>query len=209
MLIKNARHAAAVLALVIFAIPAAQAQGTATQNVEYSVASIQKIALSGAPALDIITADAGSAPTSVTDATASYAITTNTTGCKITASLGANMGTGLTLSAILVAPTAATSAGKLSLSKTAADMVTGITKLNAPILGITYSLDATSAAGVVASATAVVSNTVTPGTRSDTPDLSVPRAPAAGAARNPLEQIHKTVTLTTTCCNRDLHRMVM
>ena len=164
MLIKNARHAAAVLALVIFAIPAAQAQGTATQNVEYSVASIQKIALTGAPALDILTAVAGSAPTSVTNATASYAITTNTTGCKITASLGANMGTGLTLSANLVAPPAATSAGKLSLTTGAVDMVTGITKLNASGLGVTYSLDATSAAGVVTSATAVVTYTVTAGT---------------------------------------------
>jgi hypothetical protein len=164
MLIKNARHAAAVLALVIFAIPAAQAQGTATQNVEYSVASIQKIALTGAPALDIVTAVAGAAPTSVNYSTASYAITTNTSTCKITASLGVDMASGLTLSANLTAPAGATSAGKLALSNTTPqDMVTGIAKLNATGLGITYSLDATSAAGVVSSAIAIVTYTVTAG----------------------------------------------
>src|SRR5665811_1714755 len=126
MLIKNARHAAAVLALVIFAIPAAQAQSDG-QTVEYSVASIQQIALSGAPHLDIITATAGTPAASIDDATATYAIWTNTSGCTITASATA-MPSGLTLSANLTAPTGggASSAGKVSLTTTAQTMVSGI-----------------------------------------------------------------------------------
>jgi hypothetical protein len=161
MLIKNARHAAAVLALVIFAIPAAQAQNT--QLVAYSVASFQIIALSGTPTLAINTAVAGSAPTSATDATASYAITTNKLASKITASLSGAMPTGLTLSADLTAPAAATSLGKVALSTSAADMVTGITKLNASGLGITYTLDALSTASSVSSSV-TVTYTVTAGT---------------------------------------------
>ena len=166
MLIKNARHAAAVLALVIFAIPAAQAQ-TASQGVEYSVVSIQKIALSGlAPTLDIITAAAGTAKTSITNSAATYAIWNNVAGMKITAGLLADMPTDLTLSATLAAPAGATSAGITALALTggAKDVVTGINKLSASLLGITYTLDALPTAGVVGSASATVTYTVTAGT---------------------------------------------
>lgn len=166
MLIKNARHAAAVLALVIFAIPAAQAQATTTQDVAYAVQRIQLIALSGTPSLTITTAaSAGSAPTSVT-AVASYAITTNMSDSKITASLSVkDMPSGLTLSASLVAPSGAAGGVKHALTFTggAVDMVTGVTGVNAPALAITYTLDATSAA-VVQSSTATVIYTVTLGT---------------------------------------------
>lgn len=165
MLIKNARHATAVLALVIFAIPAAQAQATTTQDVAYSVGRIQLIALSGSPTLAITSAvAAGSAPTSAT-AAATYAITTNMTGSKITASLSvADMPLGLTLSASLVAPSGGAGGVKHALTFTggAVDMVTGVTGVNATGLAITYTLDATSAA-VVQSSTATVIYTVTLG----------------------------------------------
>ena len=163
MLIKNARHAVAALALVLFAIPAAQAQ-TATQTVTFAVNAINQIAFTGAPSLTITTAVAGSAPTSVTDATSSWAVTTNQTGAKITASIASNMPAGLTLSASLGAPTGGTSAGFQSLSTVAVDVVTVITKLAQGSLGVSYKLDATAAAGVVASATKVVTYTITGGT---------------------------------------------
>ena len=150
-----------VLAIVAL-VPAAQAQ-TATQTVTFAVNAINQIAFTGAPSLTITTATAGSAPTSVTDATSSWAVTCNQTGAKITASIASNMPAGLTLSSSLAAPALATSAGFQSLSTTAVDVVTGITKLAQGSLGVSYKLDATAAAGVVASATRLVTYTITGG----------------------------------------------
>ena len=163
MIITNARRTAVALALVAFAAASAQAQ-TANQTVTFAVNAINQIAFAGAPSLTITTAVAGSAPTSVTDNTASWAVTTNQTGAKITASIPAVMPAGLTLSSSLAAPAAATSAGFLALGTVAVDLVTGITKLAQGALGVTYKLDATAAAGVVASSTRVVTYTITGGT---------------------------------------------
>ena len=144
-------------------MPAAQAQ-TANQTVTFAVNAINQIAFTGAPSLTITTAVAGSAPTSVTDATAAWAVTTNQTGAKITASIPTAMPAGLTLSSNLAAPAGATSAAFQPLGTVAVDLVTGITKLAQNTLGVTYKLDATPAAGVVASATRVVTYTITGGT---------------------------------------------
>ena len=162
MMIKIARHAAAALALVLFAIPAAQAQ-TATQTVTFAVNAINQIAFTGAPSLTITTAVAGSAPTSVTDASSAWAVTTNQTGAKISASIPSNMPAGLTLSANLAAPTGATSASFQSLSTVSVDLVTAITKLAQGSLTATYKLDATAAAGVVTSTTRLVTYTISGG----------------------------------------------
>ena len=160
---KNFNRAAAVaLALVAVAATSAQAQ-TANQTVTFQVNAINQIAFVGAPSLTITTAVAGSAPTSVTDATATWAVTCNQTGAKISASIPANMPAGLTLSSNLAAPGGAASAGYQSLSTVSVDLVTGITKLAQGALGVTYKLDATPAAGVVASATKVVTYTISGG----------------------------------------------
>ena len=163
MLINTTRRFAAAIALVVVAAPLAHAQ-TATQTVTFAVNAINQIAFVGAPSLTITTAVAGSAPTSVTDATASWAVTTNQTGAKISASIASDMPAGLTLSSSLAAPTGGTSAGFLSLSTVAVDLVTGITKLAQGALGVSYTLDATPAAGVVTSATRLVTYTITGGT---------------------------------------------
>ena len=163
MIIKNARRTAVALALVAFAAVSAQAQ-TANQTVTFAVNAINQISFAGAPSLTITTATAGSAPTSVTDATATWAVTTNQTGAKITASIPLAMPAGLTLSSSLAAPAGATSAGFLALGTVAVDLVTVITKLAQGSLGVTYKLDATAAAGVVASSTRVVTYTITGGT---------------------------------------------
>ena len=73
------------------------------------------------------------------------------------------MPSGVTLSAQLGAPSGATSAGLKSLGTSSVDLVTGITKLNATGLSLSYQLDATAAAGVVSSATRVVTFTITGG----------------------------------------------
>ena len=159
---KTARTSLFLLAALVVAAPSAQAQ-TATQTVTYAVNAINQIAFAGAPSLTITTATAGSAPTSVTDATASWAVTTNQTGAKISASIATAMPAGLTLNSTLVAPTGGTSAGLQALSTTSVDLVTGITKLAQGSLGVSYRLDATAAAGVVVSATKVVTYTISGG----------------------------------------------
>lgn len=157
-----ARRCAASLALVLGASGLAKAQ-TATQTVTFAVNAINVISVAGSPSLTITTAGAGSAPSSVTDATSTWAVTTNQTGAKITASIASNMPAGLTLSVNLAAPTGATSNGALALSTVAADLVDGITKVAQGGLSMTYTLDATAAAGVVASATRLVTYTISGG----------------------------------------------
>ncbi len=158
----NTTKILATLALVIGASSAAVAQ-TATQTITFQVDAINQIAFSGSPSLVINAATAGSAPTAAT-AAASWAVTTNQSGAKITASIGSNMPAGLTLTANLAAPTGGSSAGAQSLSTTAVDLVTSITKLAQCSLGVTYSLSATAAAGVVSSTTRTVTYTITGGT---------------------------------------------
>ena len=153
-----------VLSGMIVAVAATSAAAqTATQTVTFQVDAINQVGVTGSPTLDINAAVAGNAPTSVTSAGNTWAVTCNQTGAKITASIGVAMPAGVTLSATLGAPAGATSAGIKSLSTAAADMVTGITKLNASALALTYQLDATAAAGVITSTTRVVTYTITGG----------------------------------------------
>jgi len=156
----NAKKIFSMMALMVSA-SVAQAQ-TANQTVTFQVDAINQIAFSGSPSLTINTATAGSNPTQAT-AVANWAVTTNQTGAKITASIGSNMPAGLTLQVNLSAPAGASSAGAQSLSTTAVDLVTGITKLAQSAMGVTYSLDATPAAGVVASQSRTVTYTITGG----------------------------------------------
>ena len=149
------------MALMVAATSAASAQ--VTQTVTFQVNAINQIAFSGSPSLLINTATAGSAPTSAT-ANASWAVTTNQTGAKITASINSAMPAGLTLSVDLSAPGGATGAGSTALGTTSVDVVTGITKLAQGALGVAYTLDATPAAGVQSSTTRTVTYTITGGT---------------------------------------------
>ena len=147
---------------VAVAATAAAAQ-TATQTVTFQVDAINQVGVTGSPTMAITAAVAGNAPTSVTSAGNTWAVTCNQTGAKITASISSAMPAGVTLSATLGAPAGATSAGIKALGTAAVDMVTGITKLNASALTLTYQLDATSAAGVITSTTRVVTYTITGG----------------------------------------------
>ena len=148
--------------LVAAAAASASAQ-TATQTVTFQVDAINQVGVTGSPTMAITAAVAGNAPTTVTSSGNTWAVTTNQSTAKITAAIGVAMPAGVTLSATLGAPAGATSAGLKALSTTAVDVVTGITKLNASGLTLTYQLDATSAAGVITSTTRVVTYTITGG----------------------------------------------
>jgi len=140
------------------------ATSTATQTVTYEVTAINEISVSGDPGhLIIDSATAGSQPTGATDATTTYAITTNGTNMKITGAIDEAMGTGLTLKVNLAAPTGGTSSGDVTLAATAADLVTGITGLAESGKTITYTLSATLAASI-ASGSKTVTFTLTSGT---------------------------------------------
>src|SRR5688500_4185562 len=136
---------------------------TATQTVTFQVDAINQITFSGSPSLVISTATAGSDPTSAS-AAGTWAVTTNQTGSKITASIGSNMPSGLTLSVNVGAPSVGASTGGQALSTTAVDVVTGITKHAQSGMSVSYSLSATAAAGVVSSTARTVTYTITGGT---------------------------------------------
>jgi hypothetical protein len=159
----TSRQLLATIAFLAGSSAVAAAQTTATQTVTFQVDAINQIAFSGSPSLVISTATAGSAPTAVT-AGATWAVTTNQTGAKITASINSAMPAGLTLSANLAAPAGGTSAGAQNLGTTSVDVVTGITKVAQGAMSVTYSLSATAAAGVVSSTTRTVTYTITGGT---------------------------------------------
>lgn len=156
--------AAAILTAGILSLGSAFAGPTATQTVTYAVSAINELAVSAPTvSLTVNSATPGSAPNSVSDSSTSYDITTNEVGQKITAAINSDMPSGVTLSLGLAAPTGATSAGTLALSTSAVDLVTGISTLNETGKTITYTLAATSAAGVVASASKTVTLTITAG----------------------------------------------
>ena len=159
----NASRSMIMSGLLVIAAAASAAAQTATQTVTLQVDAINQVAVTGSPSLTITAAVAGNAPTTVTSSGNTWAVTTNQTGAKITASIGSAMPTGVTLSANLSAPTGGTSAGLKSLSTSSVDVVTGITKLNESGLALGYQLDATSAAGVIANTTRVVTYTITGG----------------------------------------------
>lgn len=157
------RIAFAAAAASLFVSGAAHAQSTASHNVSYSVSAINQIAVTGAPSLSITTATAGSAPASVTDATSSWAITTNQTTKKLTASLNTAMPTGVTLEVSAAAPSGATGAGFQTLGTSSVDVVTAISQVAGSGMALTYRLSATLAAGAITSATKTVTYTLVTG----------------------------------------------
>lgn len=161
MLDLNYRRSLAVLALL--AIGGTAAAQTATQTLTFQVDAINQIAFTGNPSLVINTAAAGADPSSVTTAV-TWGVTTNQSNAKITASLNAALPANVTLTVDLAAPSGATSAGAQSLGTTSVDLVSAITRVAESALGVTYTLSATAAAGVVASTTRTVTYTITGGT---------------------------------------------
>lgn len=120
---------------------------SANATVSFGVNAINEISLSGNPAtLTINSATAGSNPTSASDSSTTYSITTNQTSKVITGSIDSNMPSGLTLSISLIAPSGATSAGSVAMTTTPQNLVTSISSVAQSSLGITYVLSASSLA---------------------------------------------------------------
>jgi hypothetical protein len=137
------------------------AASSANQTVTYQVSAINEISTSGNPgALIVSAATAGSQPTAVTDATTTYAITTNGSAKRITGVLSTVMDTGLSLKVTVTAPSTGTSAGQVTLTASAQSLVTAIGAVAQSGIAISYEFSATAAAGVVSSATKTVTLTV-------------------------------------------------
>ena len=147
--------------LALAALPAA----TATQTLTYQVAAINELTVSGSPGpLIINTASAGSEPALVTDASTTYAITTNggNNSRKITAQLDSDMPPGLTLCITLFGPTGAdTPPTDVILTTAPADVVICINSVAQSGLTITYTLSAAVTVGVVNPATRIVTLIIT------------------------------------------------
>lgn len=156
------RRSAVAITIILAAPPAARAQAAA-QTATFTVNAINQIAVTGSPSMTITTAVSGSAPTSVTNVSATWSVTTNQSTAKITASIPTIMPAGLTLLVSLAAPAGATSTAFQPLGTTAVDLVTGVTKVAQGPLAVTYQLNATVVAGVVTSATRLVTYTITGG----------------------------------------------
>lgn len=150
-----------VALLALAALPAT----TTTQTLTYEVAAINELMVSGSPApLIINTATAGSEPTSVTDASTTYAITTNggNNSRKITAQLDSDMLDGLTLCITLSGPTGADAPPTdVILTTTPVDVVRCINSVAQNGLTITYTLSAAATVGVVNSAIKTVTLIIT------------------------------------------------
>jgi hypothetical protein len=135
---------------------------TASQTVGFEVQSINVLSATGSPSLVINTAVPGSQPTQAT-ASGSYAITTNEASRKITIEIDTLMPANVTLKATLAAPTGASSAGPITLTTTPTDAVTAVATVAQSGLSISYTLDATVAAGVVPAGTRHVTLTIVAG----------------------------------------------
>jgi hypothetical protein len=150
----------AVAGLICATSGIALASDTATQTVTYEVEAINELSVSGNPgALIVDAATAGEEADAATDSATTYAITTNGTNKKITGAIDTAMPSDVTLTANLTTPTGGTSAGAVTLTAGAQDLVTGITE-RAETKGISFELSALVTAGVVPSATKILTLTI-------------------------------------------------
>jgi hypothetical protein len=144
-----------VLAVLFAAVlgGAAMARGggnTATQIVSFQVSPINELAVSGNPAALNVNSDSST----------TYSLTTNEEGRTITGRIDSAMPSGVTLKINLQAPSGGTSAGDVILGTGDSTLVTGISDLAASGKTITYKLDATVDAGVIAPASRTVTLTL-------------------------------------------------
>jgi hypothetical protein len=147
----------AVVGAMAVLVPSGSARAqNATQVIRFEVNAVNQIGVSGSPApLVINSATPGSAPASITAGGTSYAITTNESNKKITASVDQSLPAGVTLEVLLAAPSGASSANYVALGTSSADLVTGISSISAASLPITYRLSATPAVQMSAQARTV------------------------------------------------------
>lgn len=152
---------AGILAAGLGVLPL-QAQ-TASQAVTYSVRPASRASLSGSVApLVLSRPTAGQGRTSALVGGTTYAIATNETNQKISASLSRPMPSGVSLAVTLGAPSGAASVASSALGTTGIDVVTGISSTSASDLPIVYTLTA-GAAAKLTPGTRLVTYTITSG----------------------------------------------
>ena len=104
---------------------------------------------------------AGSQPLTLTENSRTYTVSALAIQPKkITAQINTNMPPGLTLTVLLVAPSGATSTGRVALDNVARDVVTNITNTLPQARTIEYQFTATVAAGVIPVSTRTVTLTL-------------------------------------------------
>ncbi len=127
-------------------------------------ANVGTIALVGTPStLRISTAVAGSNPDPVSSTGLQYTTKASKANKpqKIMVNLNLAMPAGVTLTLDMVAPAGANDDGTVTLDATARELVGNITNTTATTLGMTYTLSATAAAGVIALTSRTVTFTIT------------------------------------------------
>jgi hypothetical protein len=136
--------------------------GLLSFNSRPMVAQFVTLSVTASPgAMTINSAVAGLQPTSKTDATTSYRVTSFLAPQKkITAQLNAPMPAGMTLTATYAALGGGTSSGPVALDATARNMVINIGTVLGGTAAITYVVAATVAAGVVPLQTRTVTLTI-------------------------------------------------
>jgi len=150
---RRSRRAAPLLGGIVVALASRTVQGQ------------DAVQFQAAPGSLIVNAAvAGSPPTTVSTATARYRVkVASGTTKQLKASINSAMPAGVTMQISVVAPPGGTSAGTITLTTTPQTVVTNITNTSfSANLTVTYTLSATSAAGVVASANKTVTFAVTP-----------------------------------------------
>lgn len=141
----------------------ASAQTSDSVTVTYEVTSITELNLNGAASLTIVAGAAGAGLPTVTDLTGvTYDITNNagTDSKKLIGKINTDMPANTVLSVDVTAPAGALSAGFVALTSADQDLVTGIDNVDEALVAIGFKLEATVAAGVIASATKTFTMTV-------------------------------------------------
>jgi len=136
---------------------------TDTAVVTYEVESITQLNLTGAASVKIVAGTAGQGLPSATDSSGvTYDITNNagTDSKKLIGKINTAMPANTILSVNVTAPSGALSAAFVALTASDQDLVTGIDNVNEAGVAISFKLEATVAAGVIASATKTFTMTV-------------------------------------------------
>jgi len=150
--------------LMVFA-GVAMAANTTTQDATITVEAINEISTS-AGTVDITinaanaSVTAGDSSFTVTDTNTTMSYTTNEASKKITAAIDADYAAGITLQ-VNVASTSATSAGDVTLSTTAADVITGLGNAADSAETITYTATSTTSVAPNGGETHTVTFTLT------------------------------------------------
>lgn len=153
--------AAAAVCFVIGTGTASAQPVTDSVTVTYEVVAITQLNLNGAASLTIVAGTAGAGLPEVINSTGvTYDITNNDGSKKLVGKINTAMPANTTLSVNVTAPSGATSADFVALTASDQDLVTGIDNVNEAALAISFKLEATVAAGVIASATKTFTMTV-------------------------------------------------